>query len=129
MHLLFFVGKYKGKIVDIFSCGKIKTHLPAACGGQVGSQFNDPAGHTTHRPLIELLAVLASCLGLLAALDARALIVLTLAHLGQDARLGAVALEALQGVLQGLAIFNTDFRHLFPLPPKQRKTRCERATY
>ena len=61
--------------------------------------------------LVELLAVLARGLGLLAALDARTLIALALTHLGQDARLGAVALETLQGVLQGLALFHTDFRH------------------
>ena len=52
-----------------------------------------------------------SGLRLLAALDAGALVVLTLANLGQNARLGATALEALECVLQGLAVLHMDFRH------------------
>ena len=61
--------------------------------------------------LIELLAILAGGLRLLAALDARALIMLTLANLGQDTRLGAASLKTLERVLQGLAVLHMDFRH------------------
>ena len=66
--------------------------------------------------LVELLAVLASGLGLLAALDAGALVMLALTDLSQDTRLGAAALEALQSALQRLIFTNTDFRHLY-FPP------------
>ena len=66
--------------------------------------------------LIELLTVLTSGLGLLAALDAGALVVLTLTDLSQDTRLGAAALEALQSALQRLIFTNTNFRHLY-FPP------------
>ena len=70
-----------------------------------------PKGAGLSLLLIKLLAVLTGSLRLLATLDARALVVLTLAHFGQDARLGAAALEALERVLQGLAVLHTDFRH------------------
>ena len=66
--------------------------------------------------LVELLAILAGSLGLLAALDAGALVMLTLTDLGQHAGLGAAALEALQGALQRLVLSDTDFRHLY-FPP------------
>ena len=61
--------------------------------------------------LVILLAVLAGGLRLLAPLNARALVVLTLANLGQNARLGTAALETLQRILQGLAVLHMDFRH------------------
>ena len=61
--------------------------------------------------LVILFAVLASGLGLFTALNAGALVVLTLANLGQNARLGATALKALECVLQGLAVLHMDFRH------------------
>ena len=66
--------------------------------------------------LVELLTVLASSLGLLAALDTGALVMLTLTNLGQDTRLGTAALKALQSALQRLILSNTDFRHLY-FPP------------
>jgi hypothetical protein len=66
--------------------------------------------------LVILFAVLASGLGLLAALDAGALVVLTLTNLGQHTRLGTAALETLQSALQRLVFSDTDFRHLY-FPP------------
>ena len=66
--------------------------------------------------LVELLAVLAGSLGLLAALDAGALVMLALTDLGQHAGLGAAALKALQSALQRLVLSDTDFRHLY-FPP------------
>ena len=65
--------------------------------------------------LVELLAILASSLGLLAALNAGALVMLTLTDLGQNTGLSAAALEALQSALQRLIFTNTNFRHfIFP---------------
>ena len=65
--------------------------------------------------LVELLAVLAGSLGLLAALNAGALVMLTLTDLGQNTGLSAAALEALQSALQRLIFTNTNFRHfIFP---------------
>ena len=66
--------------------------------------------------LVILFAVLASGLGLFTALDAGALVVLTLANLGQHTRLGTAALETLQSALQRLVFSDTDFRHLY-FPP------------
>ena len=66
--------------------------------------------------LVELLAVLAGGFGLLAALDAGALVMLTLTDLGQHTRLGTAALETLQSALQRLIFTNTNFRHLY-FPP------------
>ena len=65
---------------------------------------------------IELLAILAGGLRLLAALDAGALVMLALTDLSQDTRLGTAALEALQSALQRLVLSHTDFRHLY-FPP------------
>ena len=67
---------------------------------------------------IVLLAVLTSGLALLAALDAGAVIELALTHLGQHAGLGAAALEALQRVLQRLALTDMNFGHLY-FPPSE----------
>ena len=75
------------------------------------SKAPHPLGAGPCKFLVILLAVLAGGLRLLAALHARALIVLTPANLGQNARLGAAALETLQRVLQGLAVLHMDFRH------------------
>ena len=61
--------------------------------------------------LEELFLVFPGGLRLLAALDARALVVLALAHFGQDSGLGATALKTLQRIVQGLALFYVDFRH------------------
>ena len=68
--------------------------------------------------LVILFAVLAGGLALLAALDAGAVIIFALANLGQHAGLGAAALEALQGVLQRLALADMNFRHLY-FPPSE----------
>ena len=65
---------------------------------------------------IVLFAILTGGLRLLAALDAGALVVLALPDLGQHARFGAAALEALQSTLQRLVLSHTDFRHLY-FPP------------
>ena len=70
--------------------------------------------------LIELLAILAGGLRLLAALDARALIMLTLANLGQDAGPGTLALKTLESALKGFVFPNADFRHCFPSPRAYR---------
>ena len=69
------------------------------------------------RSIISLVSVLAGSLGLLAALDAGALIALSSPHFGQDACLGAASLETLQSAVQGLAFLDVDFGHLFSLPP------------
>ena len=73
-------------------------------------------GRDFHFLIIALIAVLPSGLALLAALHAGALVVLTLAHLGDDTGLGAATLKALQSAVQGLALFYTNFRHLY-FPP------------
>ena len=67
---------------------------------------------------IVFLAILPGSLRLLATLDAGALVVLATAHLGQNTGLGAAALEALQGVLQRLALADMNFRHLY-FPPSE----------
>ena len=66
--------------------------------------------------IITLIAVLARGLGLLAALDTGAFIALSLAHLGQNACLGAASLETLQSAVQGLAFLDVNFRLLY-FPP------------
>ena len=53
------------------------------------------------RSIISLVSVLAGSLGLLAALDAGALIALSSPHFGQDACLGAASLETLQSAVPG----------------------------
>ena len=58
--------------------------------------------------------VLPGSLGLLAALDAGALIVLLLPQIGQNAGLRAAALESLQSIVQRLILLDVDFRHVFP---------------
>ena len=69
------------------------------------------------RFLVELFTVLPGGLRLLAALDAGALVMLTLTNLSQHARLGATPLETSEGALQRLIIFNSDFCHyLYSLP-------------
>ena len=68
--------------------------------------------------LIETLLVLASSLRLLATLHAGALIMLSLADLGDDASLGAATLETLQSAVDGLAVLNMDLRHLY-FPPSE----------
>ena len=68
------------------------------------------------RSIISLVSVLAGSLGLLTALDAGALIALTLTHLCQDAGLRAASLETLQSAIQGLAFLDVYFGHLF-FPP------------
>ena len=63
--------------------------------------------------LIEtLVAVLAGSLALLATLHAGALVVLSLAHLGDNAGLGAATLKALQSAVQRLVLSDVNFRHL-----------------
>ena len=69
------------------------------------------------RSIVSLVSVLAGSLGLLAALDARALVALALTHLRQNAGLGAASLETLQSAVQGLALLDVNFGPLFSLPP------------
>ena len=64
------------------------------------------------------LLVLASGLGLLAALDTGAFIVLSLPHFRNDAGLGAAALKTLQCAVDGLAVLHMDLRHLY-FPPSE----------
>jgi len=67
--------------------------------------------------LIEtLVAVLAGSLALLATLHAGALVVLSLADLGDDTGLGAATLKALQSAVQRLVLSDVNFRHLY-FPP------------
>ena len=70
--------------------------------------------------VVALVLVLASGLGLLAALDAGALVVLLLAKVSQNAGLGAGALETLQSRIQRFVFLNLDGRHLFPSPQLRR---------
>ena len=85
-----------------------------------------PSGTGLLAFLVELLAVFAGGLRLLAALDAGALVMLALADLGQYARLGAAALEALECVFQGLALFYMDLRHCISPPSEAAGTRPPR---
>ena len=73
------------------------------------------AAFCKHLSVVTLILVLAGCLGLLAALDAGALVVFLLPQVGQDASLGAGALEALESSIQRLVLFDVNFRHsIFP---------------
>ena len=64
--------------------------------------------------LAELLLLCACSLRLLAALYARAFIMLTLAELGKRTRLGARTLEATQRAVNRLIFLDADLRHSFP---------------
>ena len=66
--------------------------------------------------LIKTLLVLASCLRLLATLDAGAFIVLSLTNLCDDASLSTAALETLQCAVDGFVFSHMNFRHLY-FPP------------
>jgi len=59
--------------------------------------------------IIPFVAVLASGLRLLAALDAGALIMLSAPNLGQDSGLRAAALKTLQRAVQRLVLFYVNF--------------------
>ena len=63
--------------------------------------------------LVITLLVLAGGLRLLAPLHAGALVVLPLPDLGQNAGLGAAALETLQCAVDGLVFLDVDLRHLY----------------
>jgi hypothetical protein len=65
-----------------------------------------------------LVLVFPSGLGLLAALDAGTLVVLSFANLSKNARLSAAALKTLQGAVDVLALFDMNFRHLY-FPPSR----------
>ena len=73
-----------------------------------------PAGAALMGLIIALILVLAGRLGFLAALHAGALVVLLLPQIGQDAGLGAAALESLKSVIQRLVLLDMDFRHFIP---------------
>lgn len=62
----------------------------------------------------ELFLLRARSLRLLATLDARAFIMLTLAELGKRTRLGARTLKTAQRAVNGLVFLNADLRHSFP---------------
>ncbi len=64
--------------------------------------------------LAELLLLCACSLRLLAALYARAFIMLTLAELGKRTRLGTRTLEATQCAVNRLIFLDADLRHSFP---------------
>ena len=68
----------------------------------------------TRSSIITLIAILPSCLGLLAALDAGTLVMLPAANLRQNAGLGAAALKTLERAVQRFIFLDMDFRHLFP---------------
>ena len=59
--------------------------------------------------IIALVLVLARRLRFLAAFHAGALILFLFPQIGENARLGAAALEPLQSVIQGLAFLDVDF--------------------
>lgn len=63
---------------------------------------------------VVFLPVLARSLRLLAALDARAFIMLTLAELGKRTRLGTRTLKAAQCAVNRLVFLDADLRHSFP---------------
>ena len=64
--------------------------------------------------VVTLVLVLASCFGLLAALNAGALVVLLLSQISQNTGLSAAALKSLKSVVQRLVFLDVDFRHVFP---------------
>ena len=64
--------------------------------------------------LAKLFLLCARSLRFLAALDARAFIMLTLAELGKRTRFGARTLETAQRAVNRLVFFNADLRHSFP---------------
>ena len=70
----------------------------------------------------KLPLALAGRFGLLLALDAGLLVVLTLAKIGQDVRPCALTLEATESTVQRLALFYLDFCHdFFPSPRIRRR--------
>ena len=71
-------------------------------------------GFVSFTLVVTLILVLASSLGLLAALNAGALVVLLLSQIGQNTGLSAGALKSLKSVVQRLVFLDVDFRHLFP---------------
>ena len=68
--------------------------------------------------VVTLVLVLAGSLGLLAALDAGALVILLAAQVVHDAVLGAAAFEPFERIVERLVLLNMDFRHLF-FPPSE----------
>jgi len=72
------------------------------------------AAFCKHLSVVTLILVLAGCLGLLAALDAGALIVLLLSQIGQNTGLCAAALKSLKSIVQRFVFLDIDFRHVFP---------------
>ena len=71
--------------------------------------------------VVALVLVLAGSLGLLAALDAGALVVLLLTEVSQNAGLGAGTLETLQSGIQRFVFLDMNFRHFISLPPNAPK--------
>ena len=65
------------------------------------------------RLVITLILVLACSLALLAALYARALIILSLSEVSQNTCLSSVTLKSLQSAIERLVLFNVNLRHLF----------------
>ena len=75
-------------------------------------------GTAAFQRLVITLLVLASGLRLLAPLHAGTLVVLSFPDLGQDAGLGAAALETLQRAVDGFIFLHMDLRHLY-FPPSE----------
>ena len=63
-----------------------------------------------------LILALSGSLGLLLALYAGLLIMLSLTKLGQNAGFGTLTLEATERAIQRLILFYSDFSHFFSLP-------------
>ena len=70
-------------------------------------------GTAAFQRLVITLLVLASGLRLLAPLHAGTLVMLPFPDLGQDASLGAAALETLQRAVDGFIFLHMDLRHLY----------------
>src|ERR1051325_11054732 len=96
--------------------------MGAAHGAHGDSRFTaKKAAKELHHALPRLLeGALLRRQRLLLALDRRLLVVLALPDLAQDACLLALLLEALHGVLERLAFFDSHARHSLESPPFAR---------
>ena len=72
--------------------------------------------HAAPATVRTLVFILASSLGLFTPLHARALVILLLAQVGEDAGLGTAALKTLQRIIQSFIFLHIDLRHEFPSP-------------
>ena len=95
---------------------KLRKRVRAPCWGGAEKRKEQTFNHllSGNSILAELLLLCACSLRLLAALYARAFIMLTLAELGKRTRLGTRTLEATQCAVNRLIFLDADLRHSFP---------------